>query len=126
MALRDETAFLDATAQAAMVRRGEVTAAELVGAAAERIERANPVLNAVVRPMFDEARLQVEAGVEGPFAGVPFLLKDLLAAYAGVPTTAGCAFARDFVPPVDSELVARLKRAGFVCVGKTNTPELGI
>src|SRR5213078_2923336 len=63
---------------------------------------------------------------DGPFTGVPFLLKDLLAAYAGVRMTSGSAFLRDFVPPHDSELVARLKRAGLIIVGKTNTPEFGI
>jgi amidase len=126
MALRDELAFMDATAQAALARDGQVTTAELVEAAIERAERVNPALNAIVRPMYDEARRDLAAVSRGPFAGVPFLLKDLLAAYAGVPMTSGSPFLSDFVPPFDSELVTRLKRAGLVCIGKTNTPEFGI
>jgi amidase len=126
MSLRDELAFMDATAQAALVRDGEATAAELVEAAIERIERLNPPLNAVVRPMYDEARQTAAVPQGGPFAGVPFLLKDLLAGYSGVPMTSGSVFLREFIPPVDTELVARLRRAGLVCVGKTNTPEFGI
>jgi amidase len=127
MALRDELAAMDATAQAALVRGGEVTAAELVEAAVERVERDNPALNAVVTTMFDEARRAAERPPgDGPFAGVPFLLKDLVAAYEGARLSCGSDFLGDFVPDRDSELVSRLKRAGLVCVGKTNTPELGI
>ena len=127
MTAPDELALLDATAQAELVRRGEATPVELVEAAIERIERANPAINAVVTPMFDLA-LEAARGdlPEGPFTGVPFLLKDLTASYAGVRMTGGSAFASAFVPGIDSELVKRLKGAGFIVVGKTNTPELGI
>jgi amidase len=118
---------MDATAQAELVRRGDATAVELVQAAIERIERANPAINAVVTPMFDLALEAARGNLrEGPFTGVPFLLKDLTASYAGVRMTGGSAFAADFVPGIDSELVRRLKGAGFIVVGKTNTPELGI
>lgn len=122
----DEFAFLDATAQAELVRRKEVKPIELVDAAIERIERLNPLLNAVVTPMYDHAR-EAAAGPlpHGPFTGVPFLLKDLHAAYAGVRMTMGSVFLRDFVPDHDSELVVRLKRAGLIVLGKTNTPEFG-
>ncbi|TAM80621.1 MAG: amidase [Acidobacteria bacterium] len=122
-----EFAFMDATRQAELVRRKEVAPLELVDAAIERIERMNPALNAVVTPMYEQAR-EIAQGVlpEGRFRGVPFLLKDLLASYAGVRMTCGSAFLRDFVPDHDSELVLRLKRTGLVIVGKTNTPELGI
>ena len=120
-------AFLDATAQAELVRRKEVKPIELVEATIERIERLNPPLNAVVTPMFDHARVTATGQLpDGPFAGVPFLLKDLLASYAGVRMTAGSTLLRDFVPDHDSELVARLKRAGLIILGKTNTPEFGI
>jgi amidase len=120
-------AFLDATAQAELVRRKEVQAVELVEAAIERIERLNPALNAVVTPMYDRARAGVATQLpEGPFTGVPFLLKDVLAAYEGVPLTLGCALLRDHVPDHDSELVARLKRAGLVVLGRTNVPEFGL
>jgi amidase len=127
MAKSDEFAFLDATAQAELVRRKEVKAIELVDAAIERIERLNPTLNAVVTPMYEQARTAATGKLpEGPFTGVPFLLKDLLASYQGVPMTAGTAFQRDFVPDHDSELVVRQKRAGLVILGKTNVPEFGI
>jgi amidase len=123
----DLFAHLDATAQAELVRRKEVKPVELVDAAIERIERLNPQLNAVVRPMFEQAREQACNGLApGPFTGVPFLLKDIISGYAGVPTTAGSAFFKDYVPPYDSELVTRLKRAGLVVVGKSNTSEFGI
>jgi amidase len=122
-----ELAHLDAIAQAELVRTRQVQPLELVEAAIDRIERVNPALNAVVTPMFDEARRAAAGKLpEGPFRGVPYLLKDLLAAYAGVRMTAGSAFLRDFVPGHDTELVARLKRAGLVVAGKTNTPEFGI
>ena len=127
MSLSSELGVLDATAQAELVRKKEVTPIELVEAAIERIERINPAINAVVTPMFDEARAAAAGTLpDGPFTGVPFLLKDLLAAYAGVRMTSGSAFLRDFIPTHDSELVARHKRAGLVVVGKTNTPEYGI
>src|SRR5712692_8680729 len=75
----------------------------------------------------DPARTAARGALpDGPFRGVPFLLKDLLASYAGARMTSGSTFLRDFVPGYDSELVARLKRAGLVILGKTNTPEFGI
>jgi len=127
MAKLDDLAFLDATAQAELVRRKEVKAIELVDAAIERIERLNPVINAVVTPMYEQARTAATGELpQGPFAGVPFLLKDLVASYAGVRMTSGSTFTRDFVPDYDSELVARLKRTGLIILGKTNTPEFGI
>src|SRR5437764_831006 len=118
----DEFAALDATAQAELVRRKEVKPIELVEAAIQRIERINPTINAVITPMFDEAREVANGPLpEGPFTGVPFLLKDLLAAYAGVRMSSGSQFLRDFTPRHDSELTARHKRAGLVITGKTNT-----
>jgi amidase len=123
----DEFAALDATAQAELVRRKEVKPIELVEAAIRRIEHINPTINAVITPMFDEARKAADGALpEGPFSGVPFLLKDLLAAYAGVRMSSGSQFLHDFTPTHDSELTARYKRAGLVITGKTNTPEYGI
>ncbi|MBI4465127.1 MAG: amidase [Acidobacteria bacterium] len=123
----DNLSWLNATAQAELVRRKEVQAAELVEAAIERIERLNPALNAVVTPMYEEALAMARRPLpKSPLAGVPFLLKDLLALYRGVRMTAGSRFLRDFVPDHHSELVARFQRAGLLIVGKTNTPELGI
>ncbi|MGA9254962.1 MAG: amidase [Candidatus Sulfotelmatobacter sp.] len=127
MSLPHELAFLDATAQAELVRRKQLKPVELVDAAIARIERLNPALNAVITPMFELARAAAHGPLpDGPFRGVPFLLKDLLASYAGVRMASGSSFLKEFVPEHDSELVVRLKRAGLVIVGKTNTPELGI
>jgi amidase len=129
-----DLAALDATAQAALVRSGEVSAAELVGAAIDRAERANPGLNAIIHPRYEEALAEAraidEAGAEasGPFAGVPFVLKDLDGTAAGQPYHAGTRFLqeRGYVAPADTELIARFRRAGLVVIGRTNTPELGL
>ena len=119
--------LLDGLGLAELVRAREVTPLELVDAAIERIESRNPPLNAVIHSMFDSAREAARGPVsEAPFAGVPFLLKDLLAAYAGEPLTSGSRLLQDYVPDFDSEIVARYKRAGFITVGKTATPEFGI
>ena len=127
MATLDDLAFLDATAQAELVRNNEVQPIELVEAAIARIEQLNPALNAVITPMYDLARTAAaEELPAGPFTGVPFLLKDLLASFAGVRMTLGSMLLQGFVPDHDSELVARYKRAGLIIVGKTNTPEFGI
>src|SRR3954468_17458820 len=123
----DEFATLDALAQADLVRCGEVKPIELVDSAIARIERLNPQLNAVITPLFDEARAAANGPLpDGPFRGVPFLLKDIFALYAGARLAAGSASLRDFVPDHDSELVARHKRAGLIILGKTNTPEFGL
>lgn len=125
MALVDDLAFVDATSQAELVGQGEIQASELVEAAIERIERANPALNAVITPMYEQARQAADELTDGAFAGVPFLLKDLVASYNGVRMASGAAVLRDFVADHDSELVVRLKKAGLIIVGLTNTPELG-
>ncbi|MGB3681200.1 MAG: amidase [Rubrobacteraceae bacterium] len=122
----NESGFPDATAQAGLIRSGEATAEELLESAIAKVEELNPTLNAVVETMYEPARSVARDTLSGPFAGVPFLLKDLGASYAGVPTTSGSGYARDFVPEHDSELTARYKRAGLVIFGKTNTPEFGI
>jgi amidase len=127
MSLPDELAPLDASAQAGLVRRRHVEPIELVDAAIVRIERLNPALNAVITPLFEQARAAARGPMlGGPFRGVPFLLKDLFASYAGTRMCAGSAFLRDFVSDHDSELVVRLKRAGLIILGKTNTPEFGL
>ncbi len=123
----DEYKSLDATALAELVRQRQVKPIELVDAAIEWIEYLNPTLNAVITPMYEQARKTAMGKLpRGPFTGVPFLLKDLGASFAGVRTNMGSAFMRHFVPDHDSELVARLKRAGLIVIGKTNTPELGL
>lgn len=124
----DELAYLDATAQAQLVRRKEVTPAELVAAAIVRIERLNPELNAIITPLFEQAKdAATRVPTDALFAGVPFLLKDLLAQYRGTPLSEGSAFvAGHYVSPHDSELVKRYQRAGLIILGKTNTPEFGL
>ena len=122
----DEYLRHDAIGLAELVARGDCRPDELVALAIERIEATNPTVNAVIRPMYDEARAELDRGLaDGPFRGVPYLLKDLRASYAGVPTTSGSRFFHDHLPDHDSELVARYRRAGLVAVGKTNTPEFG-
>jgi amidase len=117
---------LDATAQADLVRSGEVTSQELVEGAIERIEALNGELNAVIHPFFDQARATEPAA--GPFEGVPFLIKDLMCHTAGDPMHEGMAFLREagWIEPQDTWLARRFREAGFVSLGKTNTPELGI
>jgi amidase len=117
---------LDATAQAELVRSGEVTPRELAEAAIGRIEALNDDLNAVIHPLFEQA-LDTEPA-DGPFRGVPFVVKDLICSIAGAPQHEGMRFLRDldFHADEDSWLAGRFRKAGFVFVGKTNTPELGI
>jgi len=127
MAAPDDLAFYDATAQAELVRNKDVEPIELVEAAIERIERLNPTLNAVITPMYDLARARATGALpDGPFRGVPFLLKDIMASHAGVRMAMGSKLLQNFVPDHDSELVVRLKRAGLIILGKTNLPEFGI
>jgi amidase len=116
----------DALGLAKLIRKGEVTAQELCEEAIERIDRINPKINAVVHPMYEFGRKVCAQKIEGPFAGVPFLLKDLLYAFAGVPMTSGSKALKNFVPDYDSEMVKRFKKAGLVILGKTNTPEFGL
>jgi amidase len=117
----------DALGLAELVRRKEVKPEELLEAAIARVEAMNPKLNAVVTKMNDIARQVIAGGLpDGPFQGVPFLLKDLGAAYAGARLTAGTKIFANYVPNYDNELVKRYKKAGLVCFGKTNTPEFGL
>ena len=123
----DELAWLDATGQAALVRDGEVTVDELLDAAVGRIGALNPTLNAVIFDRSERARAEVRAGLpDGPFRGVPFLLKDAVAHSAGDPYHCGMQVLKDagWVEPADTWLVERFRAAGFVIAGKTNTPEL--
>jgi amidase len=127
--MADEPMWLDATAQADLIRTGGVTPADLVEAAIARIEEQNPVLNAVIHPLFEKAREQVASGPpDGVFRGVPIVLKDLVCTSAGDPFHCGMRVLRDagWAEPEDSPSAARLRAAGFVFVGRTNTPELGL
>src|SRR4051795_13187857 len=124
--MSDDLSQLDATAQAALVRDGEAKPVELVEAAIARIEKLNPTLNAVVTPIFERGLDEARSGPTGPFAGVPYLLKDLACEMQGVRFTEGSRFLADNVSTFDQELVVRLRRAGLVTLGKTNTPEFGM
>jgi amidase len=121
-----DTTWLDATEQAELVRRGEVSPKELVEAAIARIEAVDPQLDAVIRTRFDRA-LEEAAGdlPDGPFRGVPILFKDLGCMVAGEQTAFGLGPLRDVRWPVDSYLAEQFRAAGFVPLGRTNVPELG-
>ncbi len=121
-----EYASYDAVGLAELVRKKEVTPAELVEAAIARIERHNPTLNAVVYKAYDAARAQAKAPAQGPFTGVPFLIKDLGVAVAGMPRSNGSKFTRELKDSEDSGLVRRYREAGLIFLGKSNTPEYGI
>nr|AGC72587.1 aspartyl-tRNA(Asn) amidotransferase subunit A amidotransferase subunit A [uncultured bacterium A1Q1_fos_1870] len=125
--MTDATETADATTLADRVRRKEVHPTELVAAAIAAIEKVNPSLNAVVHRMYEKAKAAAGGELpQGPFRGVPFVVKDLDGWLAGEPYTQSCRMSKDFIPPEDSELMMRIKRTGVVIVGKTNTPELGL
>ena len=117
----------DGLGLADLVRRKEVSPVELVDAAIERMDRHNETLNAVVYRADEQARQDAARELpDGPFRGVPFLIKDLGVQVAGMPRTSGSHFLKDEVHSEDSELVKRYRAAGTVILGKTNTPEMGI
>jgi amidase len=116
-------ALTGALEQAAAVRRGEIAPRELVDEAIRRAEAANPELNFLVTDCFEQARATTPA--DGPFTGVPMLVKDLTET-AGVRTTFSSRAFADYVPSADAAVVRRMKAAGFVVIGKSNTPEFGI
>ncbi len=120
---------IDATEQARLVREGEVSAAELVQEAIGRLEALNPQLNAVIHPLLDEARETADRDLPaGPFRGVPFLVKDFSCYMEGVPVHEGMRVvkAAGYKANHDMWLTQRFRQAGFVILGRTNTPELGI
>ncbi len=118
---------LDGLALAAMIRAGDVSAAEVTEAALARIAQRNPAINAVVRTLETSARASAASVArDATFAGVPMLIKDLQATIAGVPTSSGTRPLQTITPAHDSELVARFRRAGAIFVGKSNTPEFGL
>lgn len=122
-----EYARHDGLALAALVARGEVSPAELIEAAIGQIERHNGALNAVVYKAYEEARRTAAGALpEGPFTGVPFLVKDLGRRVAGWPCSMGSVFAQTGPADEDSVLVTRYRDAGLVLLGTTNTPEFGI
>jgi amidase len=127
MARFPEYESLDGVALAQMVRRKEVSAAEVAAAAIERIERLDAALNAVICRFYDDPHWQPPVpALDAPLAGVPYLLKDLGVHCAGFPTTSASRYLADFVPSRDSTIVARCRAAGMTILGKTNTCEFGL
>jgi amidase len=112
---------------AELVKQKEISASELCNTAIQNIESYNPLLNAVVTFLYSQVSEQIEEPlVQGQFTGVPILLKDLLASYAGAPLTSGSRAFEFFVPDHDSEVVSRIKKTGSLILGKTNCPEFGL
>ena len=127
MSMTNEYAAHDALGLAALIKRGEASAREILDLSLERLAACNPDLNAVIRVMEEEARARVDQGLpKGPFEGVPYLLKDLYIHYRGVPTTNGSRLFADFMPDRDSIYTERVHAAGLVVIGKSNTPEFGL
>ena len=117
----------DAVGLAQLVRDGEVTPEQVLEEAIARVEQRDPALNTVVSKLYDYARDAIRTGLpDGPFRGVPLLLKDLNALCKGAVTSNGSRFFKDNLADHDTELVARYKRGGLVVFGKTNTPEFGL
>jgi Asp-tRNA(Asn)/Glu-tRNA(Gln) amidotransferase A subunit family amidase len=123
----DDYEDYDLVGLADLVRRKEVRAEEVLDAAIARAAARNPALNAIVMELYDFGRQAIADGLpDGPLTGAPYLIKDLGAAMAGIPTTGGSVFMADVVPGEDSETVKRLKAAGLAIFGKTNTCEFGM
>ncbi len=130
MTVVDDVVWMDATAQAELVRAGEVSPVELVQSAIDRIERVDRELHSIIHRRFEKALDEARSPQlpDGPFRGVPFVVKDLYAPTAGDPMHNGMQALKDvgYVAPADNWLTARYRAAGFVFVGRTNTPELGL
>ncbi|MBP9106423.1 MAG: amidase [Gemmatimonadaceae bacterium] len=119
----------DSLGLAHLIRTRQLSVEEAVDAAIARIEQLNPQLNAVIHPMFEQARQMARrplADPDAPFAGVPFLIKDLLTAYADEPMASGSTLYAGWRAEADSELMARYRKSGVIVLGKTNTPEFGL
>lgn len=117
----------DGLGLAALVAKRQVTASELLNAVRERLEALNPKLNATAQVFFEKAEAQIKQGLpDGPFKGVPFVLKDLGQQMAGTITSYGSRVFKDNIPNFDSTLVTRYKQAGLVIFAKTTSPEFGL
>lgn len=122
----DEYMSLDATRLAGLVGKGEVNPTELLALARERADQVNPLINAIVAPVDAADARAADPKLSGPFVGVPFLIKDLVQEYKGVPTSLGSRVYAGYVPTEHALLVQRFLDAGLVIFGRTNTPEFGI
>ena len=116
----------DAVGLAELGRSGQVHPGELVESAAQRMDEVNGAINAVIRPRLHEARIEADTvPASGPFGGVPILIKDLITE-EGERVSFGSMLFRDYVADTSSEFIMRVKRAGFIDIGRTNTPEFGL
>ena len=125
----NELARVDAVGLAELIRKGELSPVELIDDTIERIEALDPQLNAVIHPSFDEARNAAARAIpDGPFRGVPMMMKDLWPAQAGQPFHQGVKALKNagYRATVDANIVTVYRRAGFIQVGRTNTPEMGL
>ena len=131
----DELVGYDAVGLSELIRKGEITPAELLETTIKRIEKLNPKLNAIIHKLYDQARTaaaNLSSDIKGTktkdsaFGGIPFLLKDLIAECKGTPFNEGSSAVQGYISKLDSELVKRHKASGLIIVGKTNTPEFGI
>lgn len=123
----NDYADYDALGLADLVRRRELSAEELLETVLERVAAVNPRLNAIVTPLYDQARAAVKAGLpEGPFTGVPYAFKELVVSVAGAPTTSASRLYARNMPAADSEIVSRCRKAGLAVIGKTNSSEFGL
>lgn len=116
----------DATGLAELVQKKEVSAAELLETAIQRAEAVNPQINAIIHPLYDMARQTAQSTLTGPFAGVPFVVKDLGLEVKGTPVRTGCRGYEGYISPEDSYAVQKMREAGLVIMGKSNTPEFGL
>lgn len=118
---------LDAIGQAELIKKGDISPAELVQAAIDQVEALNPTLNAVITPMYEQALEIAKKDLpDAPFKGVPMLMKDGVASVKGARMTSGSALFKNYIGKEDSTLVKRLKKAGFIIIGKANLPEFGL
>lgn len=118
----------DGLGLAKLVQNKEVQPSELLEIALERSNQVNPKLNAIIIPMYEQAKQRAQQTLSGPFAGVPFLVKDLFQEYQGVPTSYGSQALKkiNYTPDFNAEIVNRWEQTGIVTFGRTNTPEFGI
>jgi amidase len=117
----------DGVGIAELVHTKQISPTELVEEVISRIETHNPKINAVIYKMYDQARKIAQGTLpNGPFKGVPFLLKDMHATVEGVPTSCGTRMLKDIPQPHDSEIVRRYRAAGVIFLGKTNVPEFAL
>lgn len=117
----------DALGLAQLIKNKDISAAELLDTAIGQAEQENPAINAIITKLYDYGHEQIKQGLpDGPFSGVPFLLKDLLGSLEGTPMSNGSAAFKGNISPSDSEMVKRYKSSGLVIFGKTNTPEFGL